>query len=147
MSTASQNSSAPRLPRGLRNNNPLNIRHGNKWKGLAPLQNDTRFDQFISMEYGVRAGFRILHTYITKHQCNTLRKIIHRFAPVSENNTDTYIRMISHKTGIAPDTIISISDRNSLISIVDAMIWCECGCHIDDNIITKGYQLAFPHEA
>ena len=50
------------LPRGLRNNNPLNIRKGaQRWQGQTG--NDGAFCIFESMEYGYRAAFRLLHTY------------------------------------------------------------------------------------
>ena len=40
------------LPRGIRNNNPLNIRRTAKdqWKGLRAQQTDASFCQFESME-------------------------------------------------------------------------------------------------
>ena len=45
------------LPRGIRNNNPLNIRRTAKdqWKGLRAQQTDASFCQFESLEYGWRA--------------------------------------------------------------------------------------------
>ena len=39
--------------RGIRNNNPGNIRKGEKWKGLSPIQNDSSFCVFKSPEYGI----------------------------------------------------------------------------------------------
>ena len=53
--------------RGLRNNNPLNIRHGkDQWLGAATTQTDKDFVQFQSMAYGYRAAWRILNTYYKK---------------------------------------------------------------------------------
>ena len=50
------------LPRGIRNNNPLNIRRTAKdqWKGLRAQQTDASFCQFERMEYGWRAAFYLL---------------------------------------------------------------------------------------
>ncbi len=49
------------LPRGIRNNNPLNIRRSkDKWQGLRALQTDTAFCQFETMAYGWRAAFVLL---------------------------------------------------------------------------------------
>ena len=46
------------IPRGIRNNNPLNIeRSKSKWQGLAEHQRDPRFAQFKSMTWGIRAAF------------------------------------------------------------------------------------------
>jgi len=50
-----------KLPRGIRNNNPLNIRKSaDKWQGLSTLQEDKEFFQFETIEWGWRAAFVIL---------------------------------------------------------------------------------------
>ena len=77
--------------RGFRNNNPGNIRHGSKWRGLAPNQNDTAFCTFINVEHGIRAIFKILNTYEKKHNLVTVEDIINRYAPPVENDTGAYI--------------------------------------------------------
>lgn len=47
------------MTRGLRNNNPLNIRRNNtKWQGLSVTQTDKSFFQFKTMAYGYRAAFK-----------------------------------------------------------------------------------------
>ena len=47
-------------PRGIRNNNPGNIRKSNvKWQGLAAEQTDGAFYQFTRPEYGIRALCRV----------------------------------------------------------------------------------------
>ena len=53
------------LPRGIRNNNPLNIRKGNNWKGERPNQTDKEFEEFESMQMGLRAAFILLRNYMT----------------------------------------------------------------------------------
>ena len=41
------------MKRGIRNNNPLNIRHSaDKWQGASETQTDKSFVQFKSMAYG-----------------------------------------------------------------------------------------------
>lgn len=92
-------------PRGLRNNNPLNIRRtATQWIGLAPTQTDPEFYQFQTLEYGWRAAFRLLtRTYFAKYGLDTIRKIIERWAPPNENNTEAYISAVSRNTGIPPD--------------------------------------------
>ena len=43
-------------PRGIRNNNPGNIRrNGDPWQGLAKDQTDREFFTFQSAVYGIRA--------------------------------------------------------------------------------------------
>ena len=92
-------------PRGIRNNNPLNIRRSkDKWQGLSTLQEDREFFKFVSMEYGWRAAFVILcRTYYGKYKLRTIRDIVSRWAPAKENNTEAYIRHVSDYTGIGPD--------------------------------------------
>ena len=94
-----------KLPRGIRNNNPLNIRRsGDKWQGLRVLQEDREFFQFSEMKWGWRAAFRLLcHTYYGKYKLRTIRAIITRWAPPKENNTEAYIRCVTDRIGIGPD--------------------------------------------
>lgn len=51
-------------PRGIRNNNPLNIRKGNNWKGERPNQTDPAFEEFESMEMGIRAAIKLIRNKI-----------------------------------------------------------------------------------
>ena len=104
------------LPRGIRNNNALNIRRSkDQWKGMAEAQTDRAFVQFKSLEYGWRAAFHLLtRTYYHKYRLYTIRTIIRRWAPSSENDTSAYIANVSLLTGIDPDEPIGIpSDRPS----------------------------------
>ena len=98
------------IPRGIRNNNPLNIRRSkDQWKGLKAQQQDASFCQFESLEYGWRAAFYLLtRTYYHKYRLFTIRKIIGKWAPPGENNTEVYIQNVSRLTGIAPDEPIGI---------------------------------------
>ena len=75
-------------PRGLRNNNPLNIRRNpnEHWKGQKHSQTDAQFVQFVDMKYGWRAAFKVLRTYYYVHKLYTIEQIISRWAPASDNN-------------------------------------------------------------
>ena len=90
------------LPRGIRNNNPLNIRRGkDQWQGLRAQQTDAQFCQFETLEYGWRAAFYLLtRTYYHKYRLYTIRAIINKWAPPHENLTATYIENVSRLTGI-----------------------------------------------
>ena len=66
-----------RLSRGIRNNNPGNIRRGSsRWLGLSPLQSDSEFCQFDTLTYGIRALLVLLRSYYNKYHCNTIPKQI-----------------------------------------------------------------------
>lgn len=133
-------------PRGIRNNNPLNIRKGSNWKGERPVQKDRAFEEFQSMQYGVRAGFIILRKYMSGYnglteKFNTIEKMISRWAPKSENNTQAYIERVVQLTGIPSRQRLSFSNRNYMVAIVDAMIRVECGQGIDRAIIESAYDM------
>lgn len=133
-------------PRGIRNNNPLNIRKGNNWKGELANQTDSAFEQFESMQYGVRAGFILLKKYMSGYngltqKFNTIEKIISRWAPANENNTQAYIRRVETLTGIPSRQQISFSQRSFMVAIVDAMIRVECGQPIEKSIIESAYDM------
>ena len=81
--------------RGIRNNNPANIRRGCNWKGLVEKQTDREFCQFVTMTWGVRALLITLRTYVKKYHLHTVREIITRWAPPSDgNNTEKYIEFV-----------------------------------------------------
>lgn len=134
------------LPRGIRNNNPLNIRKGNNWKGERPHQSDPSFEEFESIQMGLRAGFIILRNYqrislAPKMRANTIRKIINRWAPASENNTLKYIEAVAKRSGLNPDELIAYRDKPRMLAVVEAMCFVECGQPIDKEIISSAYDL------
>ena len=131
-----------KIPRGIRNNNPLNIRIGNKWLGEVPCPTDNQFEQFTKMEYGVRAGFLLIKRYIERYHLNTIFLIVSRWAPPSENKTDAYIASVVKLSRIPANKELRFYDYDEMITLVDAMIVVECGQHIDKDIISKGYMLA-----
>lgn len=129
------------LPRGIRNNNPLNIRVGSKWKGEVENPTDRDFEQFTSMLYGLRAGFIILRRYIERYHIDTIQEIISRWAPASENATHEYISRVCERVGISAHEKISFGDRKTMVALVDAMIITECGTTIANDIIEDAYAM------
>lgn len=133
------------VPRGIRNNNPLNIERTRKtlWTGLASVQTDRRFCQFISMDWGLRAAFKVLDTYYWKHHLMTLAHIIGRWAPESENQTTLYIRTVAQRSGIDPDEVLlpPADDPTRWQRIVGAMAFVECGVELSKQQLERGYQL------
>jgi hypothetical protein len=79
--------------RGFRNNNPGNIRLGNDWKGEKD-GDDQSFEVFTSIEYGIRALFKLIKNYASKYQCFTIEDVIKRYAPPSENDTRQYVKSV-----------------------------------------------------
>jgi hypothetical protein len=90
--------------RGIRNNNPGNIKHSaDVWEGQAPQQTDATFVQFTAPEWGIRAMTRIMRVHYDAG-ATTLRQLITIWAPPSENDTASYIAAVSSCSGLDPDT-------------------------------------------
>ena len=131
-------------PRGMRNNNPLNIRRGKTpWVGEVQYieriatdksgnecktrEYDRSFCQFSELKYGWRAAFYILRKYIEKYKCNTIEKIINRWAPPSENNTVNYIALVCRYAGLDKNAVIDFSDYHAMRGIAEGMSVAENG--------------------
>lgn len=130
------------VPRGIRNNNPLNIRIGNTWLGERRNPTDNQFEEFDSMVYGYRAAFCILRRYIRRYHLDTVAKIISAWAPASENNTIKYIDTVCAQLSREPDAQIDYADEDTMVSLAEAMTRVECGQSVDRDIIVKGYRIA-----
>lgn len=98
------------ITRGIRNNNPFNIRRsGTRWQGKLYSGKDNLFEVFTSMDYGIRAGIIILRTYVSVHKLTSVKTIISRFAPESENDTSAYVSYCEkylHDRGFDSDHIV-----------------------------------------
>lgn len=129
-------------PRGIRNNNPLNIRIGNTWLGEVSNPTDSDFEQFVSVRYGLRAAFYILRRYIRRYGRNTPAKIIRAWAPAVENNTQRYIEVVCKRSLIAPDEVIDYADKKTMVRLVKAMAFVECGVQLDDDVVGDSYDIA-----
>ena len=127
--------------RGIRNNNPLNIRHNADVFQGEIKGNDKSFKTFSSMPYGYRAAFVTLHTYLTKYGLNTIEKIITRFAPPNENNTKAYIATVAKYSGVAADEALTATSGDKYILIVSAMSFVENGINADISQIKAGFNL------
>lgn len=130
------------IPRGLRNNNPLNIRIGNTWLGERDHPTDNAFEEFVSLEYGYRAAFCILRRYIKRYHKDTIIDIVSTWAPASENDTQKYIDFVSKTMLLPPDAHIKYTDREAMVKLADAMTRYECGQSVDIKTIYKGYDIA-----
>lgn len=127
-------------PRGIRNNNPLNIRiSGDNWKGS--VGDDGAFVQFELASLGIRAAARILKNYRDKYGLNTISDIINRWAPPSENDTQAYIHSVAEKVGIDANQVLSDIDYPNLIK---AMIYHENGQQpYPVDVIQSGFEQGF----
>lgn len=147
------------MTRGLRNNNPLNIRISNdKWQGIATTQTDKAFVQFQTMAYGYRAAWKTLDTYCLRFRHErkpyTIRTIIGRWAPPTENDTEAYIRTVVKLSGLGGNENIPRPNRyrnfdclEKTARLIAAMTCVENGIgmnQVDWQAIWQGYDLAWP---
>ncbi|NHB92958.1 structural protein [Photorhabdus cinerea] len=132
------------MSRGIRNNNPGNIRWGDYWQGLVPgsQRTDKSFCQFASPEYGIRAIIKILQNYHKKYGINTVSGIISRYAPPNENNTEGYVNRVCKDTGVTCDQAINVFDRAFMAKLIKAIITVENGSQpYSDEVIDKAFSL------
>jgi len=127
-------------PRGLRNNNPLNIRHNKDVFQGEVTGTDKAFKTFSTMPYGYRAAFVTLATYNSRGW-NTIEKIISRWAPPCENDTERYIANVEKWSGIPRNKLLTLADGADYIMIVSAMSFMENGRNADINQVKAGFAL------
>lgn len=136
-----------RTTRGIRNNNPGNIRKGTTFDGQLPLaeQTDKSFIRFKSMEYGLRAMFRLINTYGKKYGIYTIEGIISRWAPPSDNNnTEDYIEAVCKRTGLDRKTRIEKDfTTEEFKALVKAMCYVESYYTPSDRMLDDAYIMAF----
>jgi hypothetical protein len=97
--------------RGHKNNNPFNIIDTKtKWNGESSQNNDSKFEEFVTLEHGIRAGLLNLWNVYFARGYN-IRQLLNKYAPASDNNnTEAYIKAVSGRVGLDPDTIPAKSD-------------------------------------
>lgn len=154
-------------PRGMRNNNPLNIRRGKTpWIGEVQYiervatdksgnecktrEYDRSFCQFSELKYGWRAAFKLINKYIEVYKCDTIRKIITRWAPPTENNTSNYVKHVCAWQNLDADAKITTDNHDVLIPIVIGMMMVENGWEYDPSLhldlykgIREGFEMVF----
>lgn len=110
--------------RGIRNNNPGNLRPtGDKWQGMAGTSDN--FLVFENIIWGCRALSTDLSNKFFKG-LNTVTKIIGQYAPPSENNTIAYINAVSNAIGVTPDQPLNWT-KDLLAKFTRAVIMHENG--------------------
>lgn len=135
-----------KLPRGIRNNNPLNIRKGSTWKGERSVQSDPAFEEFVSMEYGIRAALKLMRNHIggfkgTRPKMNTVKKLIGVWAPPSENATEKYVEVVCQKISVCSGDIIDPDNRMLVCRLAWAMAFVETGVQLDFSLFLSAWDL------
>lgn len=113
--------------RGIRNNNPFNIKKSShNWIGKIK-GDDKVFETFDCMYHGIRAGMKLLINYVERG-FDTPQKIIARFAPATENCVSRYVDFVcrdsSNKYFFAPDE--RIRSLSTLCILASRIATYEC---------------------
>ena len=144
-----------KLPRGMRNNNPLNVRlyPNSSWVGMKENQEDLAFVQFTTLVYGYRAALIIIGRTYYKRGWNTVEAILTHFAPASENNTKAYINTVvkemretlganfGKRTPLPKPSFMTMK---TWVSLIAAMQNVECGRgSVYSSMIEKAFKMVF----
>lgn len=116
----------PNDPRGIRNNNPGNLNYVGQAGATKEAGPNGRFAVFQTAEEGLQALANQLRRYGSRG-INSVRAIISKFAPSSENNTQAYINSVSKGLGIGSDSALDLNDPRVLQSLMGAIIKVENG--------------------
>ena len=129
-------------------NNPANIRVSSRqWFGqLRPLScSQTNFCEFSSLQMGVRALIKILHSYYFKHNIHNIAGILNRYAPASDhNNTIQYISYVCYRMSMKPTDNFTFN-INNLEILVKSICWYETNTRISSVMFRSVYlSLKYP---
>ncbi|WP_299368329.1 hypothetical protein [Winogradskyella sp.] len=112
-------------PRGIRNNNPGNIKYSasNNWLGKIPLSENTdgTFEQFETFAYGTRAMLLLLTNYINSGR-DTLGLIVDDW----DLGNPSYLTYLIDETGFAANQPLQ-ADKATLKAIARPMVIFENG--------------------
>ena len=137
--------------RGIRNNNPGNIKRGSRWNGLMPSHRMSEAqraeDIFCVFSYpwwGIRAIVRTLITYKNKYRLRSVDSVIKRWAPsgADNNHTEEYIQFVCRRTGLGRHDTFDIENFAMAYKVVEAICFFENGGHPYDCEIQTGIILA-----
>lgn len=137
------------LSRGIRNNNPLNLRiSDNDWLGKVRNNTDGAFEQFTVMEYGIRAAMINIRTIVRRRKASgkstTVRNLISTWAPNADGNDETaYLISMIRNDNIQPSDEVDYKNKEFFCRLVNAMAKVECGCGLPLGKVYSGYRLAF----
>lgn len=122
-------------PRGIRNNNPGNVRiSGSAWAGKVPIASNTdgTFEQFSGPFYGLRVIAYLLLKYQRDKGKKTIKALIEDaggWAPVNnaDKNPANYGDTVAAAVGLRETDYVDLWTGNTLAGIVAAIVDFENG--------------------
>ena len=133
----------PDAPRGIRNNNPGNIRISQAdWRGKVKDNTDGAFEQFVDPKWGIRAIHKILLSY-NKRGIDTVQEIIETWAPPIENQTQFYVAHVAYVLDVRKTTPVNIWNPDVAVALIKTIIEHENGeMPYPDHVIRESVGLA-----
>lgn len=123
------------VPRGIRNNNPLNIKRGCNWEGLKKRSQctDFVFAEFVHPKYGWRAAALLLSRYFLKRGLNTIYRIVERWC--SDGNVKVYASFVAascrSKLKSVDFDVFTVIDERMFVGLLETILLTmaqfECG--------------------
>lgn len=141
-STASTPSSGTGTTRAERNNNPGNLNYAGQTGAVLEDGSNARFAKFGSTAEGVSALAKQLQRY-GERGLDTVSKIINKYAPSSENNTQAYIDALSKRLGVSGDQKLDLNDSSTLTGLIKGIARHEAGSdYLSDSDLMTGLSMA-----
>jgi hypothetical protein len=118
------------VTRGVRNNNPGNLRKMGSWQswdGLAPDQTDPEFVRFVSSEKGIELLAQVLLNKQIRKGLTTPRAIVLDYAPPKDGNDPAkYLATVLPRINKSADQPIDLAgDRALHLAFTNAVIYAE----------------------
>lgn len=131
----------------LYQNNPGNLPNkGIDWLGKVPKAQrlgNAKYEEFYTVEYGIRALMRNIRTLMDKEGLNTIAKFSRSFYPAtSTKKVAIYENTLSKALSVDKNKVITTFDRDFYITIAKAIIGIEMGSSIAQ-ITDESYIVAF----
>lgn len=128
-------------PRGIRNNNPLNLSFAGQEGATMEDHSTPRFARFATMEDGIAASVRQIELY-QRRGLTTLSQIVSTWAPPNENDTPGYIQRVARETGFNPNAPVNMRDPDAVAALVASMARIESGRALDPDLVRRGVRRA-----
>lgn len=128
--------------RAMRNNNPLNIRIGNVWLGELENPTDQNYEQFCTIEYGLRAAFVLMRRYINHYHRHSVPEVVEAWYLEPQYNNADFIDKIYRLSGINDGEKLDYFNQDQMCRLMAAFTKLIADADIDMKKIEKAYKMA-----
>jgi hypothetical protein len=128
-------------------NNPGNLPNkGIDWLGKVPTARrlgNSKYEEFYTVEYGIRALMRNIRTLMDKEKLNTIAKFSRAFYPAtSAKKVALYENTLSYALSVDKNKVITTFDQSFYTTMAKAIIGIEMGSSVAQ-ITDESYIVAF----